>query len=133
MQIIHEREHITETHYCLAFHWQDDPEAGFSFDCDKNGNLLTLCDAARENYAACSRGEKDGKIIIADGMETREHSYTLPAMGLCDCGTEVYLGGFTNTCDTCGADYNWNGSRLAPREQWGEETGESLDDILRIR
>jgi len=31
----------------------------------------------------------------------------------------------------CGADYNWNGTRLAPREQWGEETGESIADIMR--
>jgi len=46
---------------------------------------------------------------------------------ICDCS------GFTNTCPSCGADYNWAGQRLAPREQWGEETGESLSDILSIR
>lgn len=48
----------------------------------------------------------------------------------CDCGEEVELQGFTNTCDGCGADYNWSGQRLAPREQWGWETGESASDIL---
>ena len=37
--------------------------------------------------------------------------------------------GFTNTC-LCGADYNMSGQRLAPRSQWGEETGETADDIL---
>jgi hypothetical protein len=42
----------------------------------------------------------------------------------CDCGDEVECRNFTNTCDHCGADYNISGSRLAPREQWGEETGE---------
>lgn len=47
----------------------------------------------------------------------------------CHCGNEVYCGGFTNTCD-CGADYNMSGQRLAPRSQWGEETGETADDIL---
>ena len=53
--------------------------------------------------------------------------------GLCDvCGTEVELGHFTCTCAKCGADYNWGGQRLAPRSQWGEETGENLSDILRI-
>jgi hypothetical protein len=31
---------------------------------------------------------------------------------------------FTVTCDHCGADYNMSGHRLAPREHWGEETGE---------
>ena len=49
----------------------------------------------------------------------------------CDCGAHVPLTGFTNSCD-CGADYNRSGQKLAPREQWGEETGESLADILNI-
>ncbi len=62
--------------------------------------------------------DKNGKIISGD----------------CDvCGTEVELGHFTCTCDKCGADYNWGGQRLASRSQWGEETGESLSDILKIK
>jgi len=47
------------------------------------------------------------------------------------CGIEIECSEFTNTCSVCGADYNWNGTRLAPREQWGEETGESIADIMR--
>ena len=47
----------------------------------------------------------------------------------CSCGRTVTCSSFTNTCP-CGADYNMSGSRLAPREQWGEETGETADDIL---
>lgn len=35
---------------------------------------------------------------------------------------------FTNTCELCGADFNFAGQRLAPREQWGEETGEHWSD-----
>jgi hypothetical protein len=50
----------------------------------------------------------------------------------CDCGRDVECCDFTNTCE-CGADYNWAGQRLAPREQWGEETGEHYSDILRIK
>jgi hypothetical protein len=49
----------------------------------------------------------------------------------CDCRREVLCYGFTNTCD-CGADYNMSGDRLAPREQWGEETGESPTDVANI-
>jgi len=49
----------------------------------------------------------------------------------CRCGREVKCSGFTNTCE-CGADYNWAGQRLAPRSQWGEETGESVADILGV-
>lgn len=56
---------------------------------------------------------------------------TQSRIGLCDeCGERVCLDGFTNTCD-CGADYNMSGQRLADRSQWGEETGETLADILR--
>lgn len=48
----------------------------------------------------------------------------------CECGSTVVCSGFTNTCGDCGADYNMSGSLLAPRSQWGEETGETADDIL---
>lgn len=49
----------------------------------------------------------------------------------CDCGEEVLCARFTNAC-TCGADYNMSGQRLAPREQWGEETGEHPSDVAMI-
>ena len=51
--------------------------------------------------------------------------------GKCRCGRDVEFSKFTNTCE-CGADYNMSGQQLAPRSQWGEETGESLADILQI-
>ena len=47
----------------------------------------------------------------------------------CGCGRLVECRNFTNTCE-CGADYNFAGQQLAPREQWGEETGETADEIL---
>ena len=46
------------------------------------------------------------------------------------CGQPLECPGFTNTCECCGADYNWAGQRLAPRSQWGEETGETAAEIL---
>ena len=49
----------------------------------------------------------------------------------CECGRGVECIGFTNTCD-CGRDYNMSGELLAPRSQWGEETGESVADILAV-
>lgn len=53
------------------------------------------------------------------------------SVGRCVCGNEVPLLDFINTCERCGRDYNMLGSLLAPRSQWGEETGESISDILR--
>ena len=44
----------------------------------------------------------------------------------CNCGRniEVYSM-WANEC-SCGAEYNGSGQRLAPRSQWGYETGESF-------
>jgi hypothetical protein len=45
----------------------------------------------------------------------------------CDCGQEVWLYSvWSNECD-CGLCYNGSGQQLAPRSQWGEETGERFD------
>lgn len=70
--------------------------------------------------------------IIREPVRDEDGRKLEPAIGKCDCGTEVELDGFTNTCDGCGSDYNWAGQLLAPREQWGEETGEHPADIARI-
>lgn len=44
------------------------------------------------------------------------------------CGAWLDCEAFTNTCEHCEADYNFAGQRLAPRSQWGEETGEHWSD-----
>lgn len=44
------------------------------------------------------------------------------------CSTWLDCESFTNTCEHCEADYNFAGQRLAPRSQWGEETGEHWTD-----
>jgi len=46
------------------------------------------------------------------------------------CGRWMQCNSFTNTCDQCGKDYNGAGQELAPRSQWGEETGETASDIM---
>lgn len=66
--------------------------------------------------------------IIRTEQEGRRHVNVVKCSR---CGEEVYCRGFTNTCD-CGADYNHAGQLLAPRSQWGEETGESVADILSV-
>lgn len=130
MQIISKREQIECVRYSRSFSWVDDPGAGFGFDCDEHGNVLTeqFSPEALDNLAKCLSGEFN---VTDDGIEKYEWSYTQPAIGRCSCGSEVELYGFTNSC-SCGRDYNSSGQLLAPRSQWGEETGESLADILRI-
>lgn len=76
------------------------------------------------------------KIIRYSDCEFRENKLTgqeeffkIPAIGECECGKQLQLDAFTNPCG-CGREYNSSGSLLAPRDQWGEETGETLADIL---
>jgi hypothetical protein len=72
------------------------------------------------------------KIIKEAVRDPETYRIIENAIGQCDCGEAVELGHFTCTCPNCGADYNWGGQRLGPRSSWGEETGESLADILSI-
>ena len=52
-------------------------------------------------------------------------TYEVPVVEVRCCGAWFQVSGrFTTTCDRCEADYNGSGVRLAPRAQWGEETGE---------
>ena len=48
----------------------------------------------------------------------------------CKCGQEVYCTStWANACEGCGKEYNMGGQSLAPRAQWGEETGEAWYDL----
>jgi hypothetical protein len=48
----------------------------------------------------------------------------------CKCGEEMerHIPGADVECDKCHREYNSSGQELAPREQWGEETGETAAD-----
>lgn len=107
---------------------RNDGKGGFAFPCDANGAF----EVRREEYQA-RVAELSGDPAYTDqGVEKHESWVTEPAVIECEgCSSHVRLSGFTNTCE-CGADYNMSGSVLAPRSQWGEETGESVSDILSV-
>ena len=134
MKILEKRRHHHDISYRLFFERIGCQGSGYSFDCDENGNIDTVGlelknPCAYQSYLSCKDNREKYK---APYVEEIEHNYSEPAVGECDhCKAEVYLSGFTNTCD-CGADYNMSGQLLAPREQWGIETNESLTDILNI-
>lgn len=45
----------------------------------------------------------------------------------CKCGTKIKtISSWANECQTCNTEYNGFGEELAPRENWGWETGESF-------
>jgi hypothetical protein len=123
IKILQERQRKALTEYERCWAWRDDAGAGFCFPCDENGNvkLDELAHEAVANLFGCVSGNFN---VIDDGVKIFTHRWIEPAIGKCHCGNEVYLEHFTNTCDKCGRDYNMSGQELAPREQWGEETGE---------
>lgn len=132
IEIIRERQRVEHVSHRLNFEYEDMPGAGFGFDCDKDGNVYPLeHEAAQENLAMCRKGEVRGRKIYPKGVETFQSSYVEPAVGRCSCGREVFLEGFTNTCE-CGLEYNSSGQELAPRSQWGWDTGEHPADIAMI-
>lgn len=49
----------------------------------------------------------------------------------CDCGTYMPSNGPGRDyhCEDCEREYNSSGQQLAPRSQWGEETGETAADF----
>ena len=106
-----------------------EPGWGFGFPCDENWEPILNNEASAENYRKCLTGEHK---VTPFKRTSWEQSCQVPAVLKCYCGREVFLDSFTCPCD-CGRDYNMSGQLLAPRSQWGEETGECLSDILRIR
>jgi len=133
IKILRERRYVELYEYHLDYRWIDDPGAGFSFPCNEKGELLLdeMQGPGMENYERCEFGEYKDKVRFL-GIVRYNLSHWEPRVGQCGCGREIILDSFTNTCD-CGRDYNWNGQELAPRSQWGWDTGESVADILRIK
>ena len=103
--------------------WWCDPCAsvrGFGVSKAPDGEEGTWCSTCRDN------GVKSPlRTIMVDVMRYERGTTEV----LC-CGSWLLCDGFTNTCEECERDYNWAGQQLAPREQWGEETGETAADIL---
>ena len=127
MKIIKRREYKESVSYSRDFDFEDAPGSGYGFTCDEKGEP----EVRARSFEACLTGIINDRRVIDRGVTTHHHSYVEPAVGECACGRHVYLGHFTNTCE-CGRDYNSAGQMLAPRSQWGEETGESAADILAI-
>lgn len=159
MEILSPRTRKWVDHFQLQFTYIGAGGIGCAFNCDKDGNvdLSKLQPAALATYKEAMSGkvvlwtgckyqaDEDGEYhripgtghqvtyTVSEGSIVNYGAWhTEPAVGKCNhCGRKVYLYGFTNTCD-CGTDYNMSGQELAHRSQWGEETGETLADILGI-
>ncbi|MGE4353520.1 MAG: hypothetical protein AB7D36_05500 [Oscillospiraceae bacterium] len=121
MEIIRERQPMTNVWYEREF--TDKPHCGMGFPCDENGNVdvTSLNDAAAANYQDCING-KYPHFIDRGAVKITQH-YTAPAVGKCShCGREVELvDEYCGACQCeCGQWYNMMGQELRPPEQWEE-------------
>jgi hypothetical protein len=133
IEIIRERDIVVDEKFMVLY---ENEEKEYLFESDRDGlvdeSLLTpeVLENLRQCREACKRGDLEWEVLGMTILDMTK-SYVEPAVGRCVCGEEVMLSGFTNTCD-CGRDYDSSGVLLAPRSQWGEETGEHPADIARI-
>jgi hypothetical protein len=109
IEIVRDREYLEEYSYWRSFYR---PGLGFLFECDQDGNLLSISDAAKEYYRKCIDGTY-GEIDY--GVRRVRHAWWLPAVGLCCCGAEVELDSDIKVCEKCGRKYNRSGQELVPR------------------
>lgn len=122
MEIIRERERILDVSYELSYRYKDIPSAGFSFPCDKWGivDTCSMHPAGLHNYARCLDMDNPYNVVC-EGVITRRHAYTQPAVGRCRCGGEVELDDpLWNQCALCGAGYNSSGQALSDPADWEE-------------
>lgn len=126
------RSKLVETvSYTRCFNYKGHDGWGFGFPSDENGNVdkASLNPAALENYEKCLTGTVDDREVTDAGVRKSVNRYREPAVIECACGKQVTLDHDGAECDRCHLTYNLSGQTLAPREQWGEETGEHPADI----
>lgn len=93
-------------------------------------NKVTLDQVFNEKEFDTTEGASDFRDNVLANLKADEYSHwakVYPVV-ICACGAKIICTGFTNTCDRCDSDYNFAGALLAPREQWGEETGEHCSE-----
>lgn len=119
--------YVEHTHYMLEF--LHDRDWGYSFPCDKDGNVLDLNEGCAKSLAQCL---EHPEAYPWSFNEVRKYTQRMrePDTGTCSCGQHVelvneYMGAFQ--CPRCGQWYNMAGQELLPPDKWGWD-GTPLDD-----
>ena len=103
-------EKIVEYQY--VYERDGEPGCGYSFDCDKDGNI-TIKDNVhwQSNYDNCVRGVDDnGQKLIDLGIRRDERTVYNPPVYQCSCGS-TFVGDGDSKCE-CGQWYNAGGQML---------------------
>lgn len=115
-RIISPRRIVETVEYRITYRT---PAGDFSFPSDRWGNVHRkfMSPSLLESFDRCQKS-CEGTLEELGSIET------IPAVMKCDCGKRLELdSGWSNACE-CGREFNGSGQLLAPREDWGEETGE---------
>jgi hypothetical protein len=128
-KILQQSEIVTSISHYVLFEYVGDRGSGFSFPCDRAGNITQpLSAAAARNYAQCLENSHERGSVVCRGVCSEENSYRTPLVIECGCSKPLTLAdSMTNEC-RCGRFYNGSGQLLSHPSQWGEETGERFDD-----
>lgn len=120
LKIIKEKKRYTVKDYYIEFIRKDDPESGFCFPADPEGNLLVsgMSDCALRNYYTCLNSPTlfDGPKFTID-----ERTVVDDPVAECHCGEHFtlvssYLGACM--CPKCGQWYNAFGQMLLDPSEW---------------
>lgn len=111
MKIIRKQSCVLCIIYRLWFRYVDQPEHGYSFPCDAQGEVLVdqMTEVVAQSYLRCVDGTYNVECV---GILPISASQVLDAIGFCDvCGDEVMLSSAVNTCASCGSTYSRSGHR----------------------
>lgn len=122
IKIIKEREPKESITYSLEFDYKDDPSGGFTFPCNRQGEILKdkMPQTAIDNYHKCLKDNR----LTSPYIRTYKNHWVEPAVGECVCGEEIvlenqYMGACQ--CPRCGQWYNIYGQSLIPPEYWEDD------------
>ena len=100
--------------------------------CKSNGNTGTSVAPDGEKGLWCHKCSLAGVKSALTTIQVPDERYVRGWTEVKCCDEWLCCSHFTNTCPHCETDYNGSGQQLAPREFWGEETGETASDILNL-
>lgn len=134
LKLISERRIERWVEYSLCFDTGKERHCGFSFPCNEQGGVdeISLSPEGLKNYYDLLSGKT---AYTRKYVEEVKCCNKIPAVMLCHCGRHLDMvpdGAGAVDCE-CGRIFNLFGQELSPREEWGEETGESLADIYSDR
>jgi len=115
LKVISHGGKVEKYSYFIFYEWVEIPFAGFSFDCNMQGEIKfnDLSPEALVHYGKCESGEYE---VIYRGLQREDQSYFESKVAECYCGEPIVLELFTNECSHCHQHYNIAGQQLVKKE-----------------